>query len=124
MFYAAERNYTLPSELTAKKNGEYMSKWLCNNPMPIYQDIHGRRVIHMRERFPCFDVYDRMYENRYFHWYFIKHESGVTMVYTQDDSNAIKVVEGVTRDSIGRDGFDRKLYEELILSGFLDETHF
>lgn len=121
MFTAAGKDYKNPTQLTVEKVGEYESKWIYSSTDPIYRDIHGRRTLHLRERFPCFDVYDRMYENRYFHWYFIEHAGGVTMVYTADDSSDVKVVEGVTRASIGKGGVTCSLYEELILCGFIRE---
>lgn len=32
---------------------------------------HGFLVVHESERYPCFDASDDMYENRFYHWFFI-----------------------------------------------------
>jgi hypothetical protein len=61
--------------------------------IPAYRDVYGRRVLYFRERFPCFDVYDRMHENRYYHWYVILHDGGVALVYTEDEKPGVKVHE-------------------------------
>ena len=97
MFIAASSLYVSTKQLMHKQISEYPSTWVFGN-MPVFQDIYGRRVIHMRERFPCFDVYDRMCENRYYHWYFIAHRDGVTVVYTADDNSVFEVHENITAD--------------------------
>ena len=35
----------------------------------LYEDIYGQEWAYEIERYPCFDVYDRMNEDRYYRWY-------------------------------------------------------
>lgn len=83
-FTAAERLYTSLSGLTAHKltDGTYL-------------DCHGRRVISLAERFPCFDSYDYATENRYYRWYIIVEAERLTRVYTEDDSPQLYITEDV-----------------------------
>ena len=59
----------------------------------LYVDAFGRKVLYTYERFPCFDVYDEMNENRYYRWFYLVVEGKVTVVYYADCSNAIDVTE-------------------------------
>lgn len=119
MFNAAGKTYKNTAQLMAETISEYKSEWLYGRQMPIFRDIHGRRVLHLRELFPCFDVYDRMYENRYYHWHFIEHEGGVTMVYTSDDSDKVIILENISRANVGRNQLNHDVFEELVRSGLI-----
>ena len=90
MFTIFNQTYGSPQELMHRKLTEFESCWVVGQ-MPIWQDVYGRRVLHMRERFPCFDVYDRLYENRYFHWYLVECPEGLGLLYTADERPEIKV---------------------------------
>lgn len=57
------------------------------------RDIHGRDVLCFRERFPCFDSYDYLYEHRYYRWFLIKGENTLTLVYYADERGTIEVTE-------------------------------
>ena len=46
-----------------------------------------------RERFPCFDSFDYLYEHRYYRWYLIKGENTLTLVYHADESKEVTVTE-------------------------------
>ena len=118
MFIAANGLYVSTNQLMHKQISEYKSTWVSGN-MPVYHDIYGRRVIHMRERFPCFDVYDRMYEDRYFHWYFIEYQGKITVVYTSDDDQIFKVHDSITADDWNYCALTDWHIRELKTSGFL-----
>jgi len=92
-FTVYSKNYRTPDQLTHMELGLYKSPDMFHREMPVYRDIHGRMVIHLSERFPCFDVYDRLYENRYYHYYYVKCEEGIAEVYTADDRDEVKVTE-------------------------------
>lgn len=57
------------------------------------RDIFDREVLCFRERFPCFDSYDYLYEHRYFRWFLIKGENTLTLVYYEDERKDITVTE-------------------------------
>lgn len=83
-FTAAGKLYASLGGLTAQKltDGTYL-------------DCHGRRVISLAERFPCFDSYDYATENRYYRWYIIIEPERLTRVYTEDDIPQIYITEDV-----------------------------
>lgn len=61
----------------------------------LYRDIYGRKVLTVKERFPCFDSSDFLYENRYYRWaYFVSRER-LICVYWQDEGGATEVTEDV-----------------------------
>lgn len=84
-FSAAGMPYTSRSQLCAKE-GE--SREWC-------YDIYGRKVFCYRERFPCFDSYDYLYENRYYRWFFFLGDGTMTRVYYSDDQPETYVTEDV-----------------------------
>ena len=62
-----------------------------------FQDIHGRDVLDMKERYPCFDSYDFATENRYFHWFLILTEDTMSQVYYDDGNARCEITEDVER---------------------------
>lgn len=93
MFTAAGKLYLTIAQLKVKNEAEVDGGLYRGHTVPLYRDLYGRQVLHLRERFPCFDVYDRLNEDRYYHWYAIRHENGITLVYTQDDKPGAQVHE-------------------------------
>ncbi len=83
-FSAAGKLYSSTGSLTAKELAD-----------GTYLDCHGRRVISLAERFPCFDSYDYATENRYYRWYIIVEPERLTRVYTEDDSLQIYITDDV-----------------------------
>lgn len=83
-FDAADRRYDSLEALTAEKcfDGSFF-------------DCHGRRVICFTERFPCFDSYDRLYEDRHYRWWFILEPERLTRIYHEDDTKDVFVTEDV-----------------------------
>ncbi len=65
----------------------------------IYKDCYGRRVLLIHERYPTFDCYDALYENRYYHYYYIETPEGFTCVRTADDQSEIPIEEGISVES-------------------------
>jgi len=57
------------------------------------EDIYGRTVFCTRERYPCFDSFDALYEDRYFRWYFIRKGNSLSQLFVADDRNKIYVTE-------------------------------
>ena len=99
MFIAAGKPYLAVSQLKAKEEGELNGVLYRGFKVPQYRDVHGRRVLYFRERFPCFDSYDRLHENRYYHWYAIESDGKVTLVYTEDEKPGAQVHEGYLPDA-------------------------
>ena len=44
-----------------------------------------------------FDSYDRMHENRYFRWYFIRKGNSISQLFTADDRNKIYITQNVQK---------------------------
>lgn len=61
----------------------------------LYNDIFGRPVLMVKERFPCFDSADYLYENRYYRWFYLMYKDTITCVYYEDGSRTVKVTEDV-----------------------------
>ena len=83
-FTAAGKTYTSWQQLCAltDKDGRF-----C-------RDIYGRDVF-CRERFPCFDSYDYLHENRYYRWFFLRDGDKLTRVDYTDERRKITVTEDV-----------------------------
>ena len=65
----------------------------------LQQDVYGREILCLKERFPCFDSYDFLHENRYYRWYFLREGGRLTMVYYRDEGKTVEVTEDVDRIS-------------------------
>lgn len=85
-FQAAGKRYSSLQELCHVKKDTYGH---------ICQDIYGREVFAEWERYPCFDVYDRMNEDRYYRWFYIREGDHLTCVYRDDGKNIIQITEDV-----------------------------
>ena len=88
VFWAAGRPYTSIKQLCAKELDEHGH---------ICRDIYGREVFAEWERFPCFDSYDYLYENRYYRWFFIRSDDQLTLVHYTDERNKIEITEDVKK---------------------------
>lgn len=84
-FTAAGRKYISLRQLTAE--AEEGSSW-C-------RDCYGREVFCVKERFPCFDSYDYLHENRHYRWFFLRENGKLTRVHYADGQNSIYVTEDV-----------------------------
>ncbi len=62
---------------------------------PWAKDVYGRDVLVMTERFPCFDSFDYLHEDRYFRWYLLCHGGKFTCVCHTDKTPAVTVTEDV-----------------------------
>ena len=58
-------------------------------------DSYGRQVLCTKERYPCFDSYDFLSENRYFRWFFIREGNSVSQLFYADDRDKIYITEDV-----------------------------
>lgn len=105
-FWVADKYYASVKQLT-KRTVEEGSLW--------YQDIYGRDVIEVRERFPCFDSHDFLYENRYYRWFYLIENEMLYCVYYEDQGTYVTVTNDVARIS-------SSVYKIMHLFGQLDET--
>lgn len=80
-----------------------------------YQDIYGRDVIEIRERFPCFDSHDFLHENRYYRWFYLIENEMLYCVYYEDEGTFVTVTKDVARIS-------SSVYKVMHLFGQLDES--
>ena len=115
LFIAAGRRYISERQLIALKT----------ETERVHTDAYGRTVLALRERFPCFDSYDYLYEDRYYRWYFIVHDGALTLVRTQDDRLEYAVTERLTRaqwSRCGLDGYNQDVFRKLGFEQYLQET--
>lgn len=59
------------------------------------QDVYGREVLYLTERFPCFDSWDCLYEDRYYRWFFLRNGDTLTRVYYRDEDESVYVTTDV-----------------------------
>lgn len=85
-FIAAGKVYRELQSLSTEKPG---------NTPGTFLDIYGREVLCFQERFPCFDSFDYLYENRYFRWFYIFDGSSLTEVYYEDERPHVHITEDV-----------------------------
>lgn len=90
-FIAAGKSYGSADQLQAAQCGEWE-----------YQDCYGRKVLYDRERFPCFDSHDLLYENRYFHTYLIQTGATWTFVKITDEDPEVRVIENLSTEELGK----------------------
>ena len=86
-FEAAGKKYKDISQLSSEK---------CEKD-GFYRDIYGRQVFEVTERFPCFDSYDYLNEDRYYRWFYIQEDGKLCCVYHADSRKEIKVTEDVEK---------------------------
>jgi len=123
MFTICGKKYDAPKDLLHREEYEYIGDWKYPDcQMTVYRDIHGRRVLHLDEKFPCFDVWDSLYEHRYYHWYFVAHESGVAVAYTEDERDEISVVENMDAPSETYIHVRGDMEQEIEKSGMLNRV--
>jgi len=90
-FIAGGKPYFAESQLTAHR---------IDDTQPIFRDCYGRMVLRIDERYPTFDSYDALYEDRYFHYYYIETPEGFACVRTADDQDDSPVEEGISREEL------------------------
>lgn len=81
----------------AGKTYRYLSQLICGGTAgpEVFRDIYGRQVLCIQERFPTFDAFDSMYENRYCTWYFLWEGGKLTRILQTDDSDVLTITEDV-----------------------------
>ena len=82
-FTAAGKLYNSWEDLCVKKT---LRKYLV-------KDVYGRVWAYTLERYPCFDSFDRLHENRYFRWFVYREPGKFTLVSVDDGKNAVTVTE-------------------------------
>ena len=88
------REYSRKQEFTmAGKTYKNIWYFLRRQGNEWAEDTYGRKVLCTKEKYPCFDSYDRMYEDRYFRWYFIREGDSVSQLFVADDRDKIYVTE-------------------------------
>lgn len=92
-FYAAGKHYSNIGQLFVKMGGE-RAAW-C-------RDVYGREVLYLIERFPCFDFYDAMNENRCYRWFFLREGMRLTRVFFVDGGWEVYVTEDLENIECGR----------------------
>ena len=84
MFRFANASYNNVSEWCVRKISGGSS-------YQVYLDIHGRKVLRYYERYPCFDSSDFLYEDRGYHYFYIKQKDDFACLYYDDGRGEIKI---------------------------------
>ena len=114
----SSRRFSYPGNFTA--DGKTYQSWkqlyeVETDTSGLYQDIYGKYVFYTSERFPCFDSYDYLYENRRYRWFFILGKGKLTRVFYTDEQNHIHVTEDVAN-------IENKCWEALRKLSFWDDS--
>lgn len=92
-----EHTVSLPAVMPFQAGGKLYRSLRELSPEDVIDgidtDVHGRKVLCYRERFPCFDSYDYLHEHRFYRWFFLKEKGKLIRVYTADESGWIYVTE-------------------------------
>ena len=59
------------------------------------EDQYGRKVLCVKWRFPCFDSFDYLTENRFYRWFFIREGNSISRIYAIDTKPNIYVTDDV-----------------------------
>lgn len=86
MFTFANKKYRSISELRVKQLAD-------NSDYSLWRDTYGRRVVHYYERYPCFDISDFLYEDRGYHYFYVKQEDELACLYYDDGEDKIKIFD-------------------------------
>jgi len=94
-----EKTHRYPAALPFMAAGKCYLNWkqLCGEEEQegLCTDVYGREVLYYKERFPCFDSFDYLHEHRYFRWFLLRENGGLTRVHVADESGWINVTENV-----------------------------
>ena len=86
-FIAAGRRYGHIRQLRRKVVRD------CGFKCDLCRDVYGREVLYIIERFPCFDSYDYLYDNRCERWFLICSGGALTRVKYTDGTDYVEVWE-------------------------------
>ncbi len=79
--------------------GLWYSRWSQLELMDLrdgsFKDCYGNTVFTARERFPVFDSYDAIHENRYYRWWLFVTDGQLTRIYREDGSPKVYVTTDV-----------------------------
>lgn len=103
-FFAAGRYYAGWRELIAEHDDHYEH---C-------RDKYGREVVYDWERFPCFDSYDYIHEDRCRRWFLLRKGDKLTYIYLEDPASFVQVIEDV-RD------VENRCWDKLVESRLMSE---
>lgn len=97
----ADKTYDDFSQVTYKIVGHFVSTPMVTMKFPIYEDIYGRRVIHLSECYHRSNSYDLPCEHHVLHWYFIRHEDGLALIFYDASEDECVITNHYTRESVG-----------------------
>lgn len=102
-FEAAGRKYSGINQLKAEKTDDG----------GFYRDVYGRQVFEVKERFPCFDSYDYLNEDRYYRWFYIQEDGKLCRIYYADQRENIEVTEDLA-------AVNRRSFKAMKENGYCD----
>lgn len=111
------KTFRYPGNFTAmgKKYTDLEQLRVNDSDFPrLFKDIHGRTVFYTSQRFPCFDSYDYLYENRFYRWFLILGKQTITRIHYTDEQKRLFVTEDVANieDGVWNELCQLKFYRE------------
>ena len=107
-FTAAGKQYLSFHDLSAKgeKRIFHTDFWGFHEMIGMFCDIYGRKVLYLSFRCPAYDIYDKEYDDRFDHYYFLCENEKLTTVHYADGSDVFQVTEDTGK-------LDRKVWQRL-----------
>lgn len=98
-FMIAGKKYSCINELCGKLLQEKSNSNECGIPDidASYRCKYGRIVIYIKEHFPCYDRYDRLYDKRFSHYYYVFDGEQLSLLLYADTSDSVYVYEDVSK---------------------------
>lgn len=78
----------------------------------FFMDRYGRKIFHFCERFPCFDSYDYLNENRFYNWFFLMDGDRLVRIFYADGSGILHITTDVAL-------IEENCWREMTAAGFL-----
>lgn len=96
-FVAAGKRYTSAADLRASGEETIWERdsYGFHEMVGQFRDIYGRKVFYIAERFPAYDYYDRVYDDRFQRYYYLFVKGKLTQISFADSSDHFYVTEDV-----------------------------
>ena len=85
-----------PEQLMAEVEKEWIWKrdpWGYHGVAGMYRDCYGRKVVGITERFETFDIYDKMYDDRFYRYFYLVEGFTMNNVFFADGAKTFVVRE-------------------------------
>lgn len=97
-FVFGDKEYSSVAELRAKTISENI--WCSNDCgipdlVNIYRCCYGRTIMYIKEHFICYDRYDRLYDKRFTHYYYVYDNKKLSLLCYSDTAKVFSVFDDI-----------------------------